>query len=179
VPTRSPHRRRRPIVAVIGNGRAAAPALEAAEELGRRLVEAGYRLVTGGLSGVMEAASRGAHVAASYREGDVIGFLPGADPAAANPYVDIVVPTNLGYARNILVVAAADAVVAIGGGAGTLTEMAMAWQMQRPVLALRRPGWSERLAGAAVDEQRDDVVQGADTPAEIIALLEQIFDVRP
>jgi uncharacterized protein (TIGR00725 family) len=124
------------VVAVIGNSQASAEALRIAEQLGRLVVERGWRLVTGGLGGVMEAAARGAHQARRYREGDVIGILPGSDPALANPWVDIAVPTGMGHARNVLVVATADAVVAIGGGAGTLSEMALAWQLGRPLVGL-------------------------------------------
>ena len=119
---------RRRVIAVIGSSRPPPEAIEVAEELGRRIVEQGFRLVTGGLSGIMEAASRGAHQASSYREGDVVGILPGADAQTANPYVDIALPTNLGIARNVLVVSMADAVIAVGGSSGTLSELAIAWQ---------------------------------------------------
>src|SRR5215211_7592544 len=95
---------RRRVIAVIGNGRPTPVAEVVAEELGRLIVERGWRLVTGGLGGVMEAASRGAQRAHGYREGDVVGILPGGDARAANPHVDSVVPTNMGYARNVLVV---------------------------------------------------------------------------
>jgi hypothetical protein len=159
------HRR---IVAVVGNSRPPPQALPVAESLGRLIVEAGWRLVTGGMGGVMEAASRGAHAAQGYREGDVLGILPTSDRAAGNPYVDIAVPSNLGCARNVLVVATADAVVAVGGGAGTLSEIALAWQLGRPLVALEVPGWSSKLAGQALDEKRDDVIVPAATPEEAI-----------
>lgn len=162
---------RRRIIAVIGNGAATAEHARIAEELGRRLVDAGFRLVSGGLGGVMEAASRGAHAAASYREGDVIGILPGADADRANAYVDIAIPTNMGYARNVLVVASADAVVAVGGGSGTLTEMAMAWQLGKIVVGVDADGWSARLAGTALDDKRPDTVLAARDAAEAVALV--------
>jgi hypothetical protein len=98
----------------------------------------------------MEAACRGAHASAHYQEGDTVGLLPGHEPAAANPWVDIALPTGLGHLRNALV-AHADAVVAVGGGAGTLSEMAMAWIHDRLVVAVEVPGWSEELAGRKVD----------------------------
>src|SRR5688500_12544065 len=116
-------RSRRRVIAVIGNGRATPECAALAEELGKLIVERGFRLVTGGLGGVMEAASRGARRANGYREGDIVGILPSGDASTANPYVDVVVPTNMGYARNVLIVTMADAVVAVGGGAGTLTEI--------------------------------------------------------
>lgn len=107
-------------VAVIGGGRPGRPALEAAREVGRRLAEAGAVVVCGGLGGVMEAVCRGA------REGGglSVGILPGASPADANPWVDLAVATGLGYTRNALVVMNADAVIAVDGEYGTLSEIA-------------------------------------------------------
>ena len=107
---------RRLLVAVFGAGDVGvgSPEYGAARELGRRLVEAGYRVLTGGGGGVMEAACRGAREASSYREGDTLGILPGLDPRRANPYVDIVLPSPLGHARNSLV-SAAEVVIAYGG----------------------------------------------------------------
>ena len=162
---------RRPIVAVIGNNAAGAHALEVAEDVGRLIVERGFRMVSGGLGGVMEAASRGAHRAAGYREGDVMGVLPGGLAAAANPYVDIAIPTNMGYARNVLVVTMADAVIAVGGGSGTLSEMAMAWQLGRVLVGLEVDGWSAKLAGSALDEKRPDAILRAGSAAEAVDLV--------
>src|SRR5687767_8844991 len=112
---------RRPLLAVCGSGDALAPALQAdVRELGRRAVEAGFRVATGGLGGVMTAVSEGARTAASYREGDVVGILPGLDKSAANPAVDVVIATGMGIARNLVLVGSADVVIAVDGGAGTL-----------------------------------------------------------
>lgn len=140
------------LIAVAGDGRVEADSLEGrvAHEVGRALVDHGYRLITGGLGGVMEAACRGGRASPAWKDGAIVGVLPGHDPRAANPFVDIVIPTGLDLARNVLV-AHADALIAIGGGAGTLTEIAMAWQMGRLVLAYRGPGWSGRLADQRVD----------------------------
>ena len=113
-----------------------------AEEVGRRLAEAGATLVCGGLTGVMEAAARGAERAS----GEVIGVLPGEDPEAANEFVTHVVATGIGNARNLAVVASARAVIAIGGEWGTLAEIAFARRLGRPVVVL--DGWSASGAGA-------------------------------
>lgn len=163
---------RRYVLAVVGNaGVLPAPIEALCAELGQRAVEAGFRIVTGGLSGVMEAVSRGARTAPSWREGDIIGILPGYNRRAANPYVDIVVPTGMQIGRNILVAATADVMVAIGGGAGTLSEIAVAWQLGKPVITLAASGgWAERLAGESVDARRGDVIHGAATAEEAIAL---------
>ena len=160
---------------MIGNGTATEQGARAAEELGGKIIERGWRLVTGGLGGVMEAASRGAHRAESYREGDVVGLLPGPDPRAANRWVDIVLPTNMGFARNVLVVSMADAVVAVGGGAGTLTEMAMAWQLDRPLIGLQIEGWSAKLAGQAVDARPRQPILRARDAEQAANLLADLF----
>ena len=112
--------RKRIRVAVIGGSRPGRQALEAAFEVGRLIARAGAIVVCGGLGGVMEAASRGAREEGGF----VVGILPGGSPADANPWVDLPVATGLGYTRNALVVMNADAVVAIDGEYGTLSEIA-------------------------------------------------------
>jgi uncharacterized protein (TIGR00725 family) len=171
-------------IAVIGDGTAAEGSTpwRLAEALGEALVDAGYRIVTGGLAGVMEAASRGGQRSAVHFPGAVCGVLPGTDPAAANDHVDVAIPTGLGHLRNALVVRAADAVVAIGGGAGTLSEIALAWVERRLVIAFRVEGWSGRLAGAPVDDRirfasiPDDRVFAVDRASDVIALLRARLD---
>ncbi|HYU60955.1 MAG TPA: TIGR00725 family protein, partial [Solirubrobacterales bacterium] len=113
---RDPATARRMQIAVIGKGTPDEELSPLAEEVGRRLAEAGAVVVCGGHGGVMEAAARGAGRAG----GQVIGILPEADPARANPHVTHVVATGIGHARNLAVVASADAVIAIGGEWGTL-----------------------------------------------------------
>ena len=168
--------RRKPLIAVIGNRQATPAAVAAAEELGEGVINAGYRLISGGFTGVMEGASRGGRRAWRHRDGDILALLPGADPDAANPYVDVVLPTRLGYARNTLVVSAADLVVAIGGGAGTLSEIAYAWQFDKPLIALDvGRGWAARLAGERLDERRDDTILRAGSAAEALRLIDTLL----
>jgi uncharacterized protein (TIGR00725 family) len=121
-----------PYIAVVGSGEADDQQAWLAEEVGAALAEAGAVLVTGGLGGVMEAACRGA----KSRRGRTLGLLPGTDRAAANGWVDIAVTTGLGELRNGLIVRSADAVVAIGGGSGTLSEIAFALKTGTPVIGL-------------------------------------------
>jgi uncharacterized protein (TIGR00725 family) len=132
-------------IAVVGGGDADADSRSLAEEVGRRLAEAGATVVCGGLGGVMEAAARGAREAG----GDVIGILPGEDPAAANQHTTHVVATGAGEARNLAVVASARAVIAVGGEWGTLAEIAFARRLRRPVVALQ--SWHVSGAGAMAD----------------------------
>ena len=103
-----------------------------AEEVGRLLARRGAVVVCGGLGGVMEAACRGA----SRAGGTTVGVLPGLDRGAANPFVSVAVATGLGEARNALVVRAADALVAVGGAYGTLSEIALALKAGKPVIGL-------------------------------------------
>jgi uncharacterized protein (TIGR00725 family) len=103
------------------NDPVAGATMDAAYQVGKLVAERGGVIVTGGLGGVMEAASRGAKEAG----GTTIGFLPSMDRATANPYVDIVFPTGLGRARNLLTARGCSAIVMIGGGCGTLNELTM------------------------------------------------------
>lgn len=169
---------RRRTVAVIGDGEVAAssPEYELARQIGGPLCERGFQVVTGGLGGIMEAASRGARESSAWTSGTVIALLPGSLRADANPYADIVVPTGLGHLRNSLV-AQSDAVITIGGGAGTLTEIALAWIYRRLIVALRVDGWSGQLADRRVDERvrheaiLDDRVFGASDANEAIDIV--------
>ena len=149
---------------------------------GRRLIAEGYRLVTGGRGGVMEAACRGAREAEAWCDGDIVGILPGRDPSRANPYVDIPIATGLQMARN-LVVANSEAVIAVGGGAGTLSEIAFAWQLNRPIVALEIPGWSGELGGLRLDDRDrsnglgdEDQVWPASDPEEAVALVGRLIE---
>lgn len=124
----------RPLVAVVG-GHDCSPAEAAlAEEVGRRLADAGAVLLCGGLGGVMEAAARGVKSVAG---GLTVGILPGDDRAAANPFIDVALATGMGEMRNALIVRAADAVIAIAGGWGTLSEIALARRVGTGVVGLR------------------------------------------
>lgn len=120
------------LVSVAGPGDAGPEPLAIAEELGARLVDAGFWVVTGGLGGVMEAVCRGA----KSRRGSTIGVLPGTDAAAANGWVDLALPTGLGEGRNALVARMGLALVAVGAGHGTLTEIRFALGLDRPVVGI-------------------------------------------
>lgn len=169
-----------PIIAVIGDSRVEAGDARDrfAEDVGRLIIDRGWRLQTGGLGGVMEAASRGGRASARWVSGSVIGILPGWDPDAANPYVDVALPTGLDHGRNVLV-GQADAVIAVGGGAGTLSEIALAWMLFRLIVARRGEGWAGRLADQRVDERvrypdiEEDRVYGVDSAEEAVVTVER------
>ena len=122
----------KPIIAVIGGSTCSSEEAAVAEETGRLLAQRGAILVCGGLGGVMEAAARGAQT----NGGTTVGILPGDDPAAANAHIAIPLATGLGEMRNFLIVRTAQALIAIGGGVGTLSEIALAQRMGKPVVGL-------------------------------------------
>jgi len=138
---------RRRMVSVIGDAGLSESDMRygLAKDLGKELVSNGYRLITGGLGGCMKAVCKGAKESPKYMEGDIVGVLPGYDPSEANEFVDVPIATGIFHARNAIV-ANSDAVIAIGGGSGTLSEMAMAWIMQRLLIAFKVEGWSGKLA---------------------------------
>ncbi|MGB9711126.1 MAG: TIGR00725 family protein [Thermodesulfovibrio sp.] len=120
-------------VGVIGAGKADKELLELAEEVGRLLSKEGITVITGGLGGVMEAASRGAFQAG----GITVGILPTLKKEDANSYVKIPIPTGLGEMRNALIVRASDVLIAIGGEYGTLSEIALALKTGKKVIGLK------------------------------------------
>ena len=149
--------KRKKIIAVIGGGEPSTEEAKLAEEVGRELAKQGAILVCGGLGGVMEAACRGA----SSEGGVTIGILPGDSPKAANPYVQIPIITGMGYARNVAVVKSAQAVIAIGGSYGTLSEIAHALQSDIPVISLNTWTFSR-------NEQQDNSIIPAQSPTEAV-----------
>jgi uncharacterized protein (TIGR00725 family) len=167
LPPRAPH------VAVIGDGDPRGPdahrILEWAEEVGHLLARGGATVVTGGMGGVMRAASQGA-----VRAGGVtIGILPGSDVSEANEYVQIPIATGLGVVRNLVVVTAADAVVAVGGRHGTLSEIGLALRQGRHVVTLSswRLDSEHRIGGPRVHRARD--------PREAVSLVLRLAESGP
>jgi uncharacterized protein (TIGR00725 family) len=160
------------LIAVVGSSSASQPVLDSAFKTGAEIMKAGFSLICGGLSGVMEAACRGAFSIVGTNSGRIIGILPGLDKQDANPYADIVIATGIGYARNSIIACTADAVIAVSGGSGTLSEIAFAWQYGKPVVVLGGlPGFSARLIGLSIDERRNDNIRGAADPEEAIAIV--------
>jgi len=146
-------------------------ALRMAEEVGRLVAERNGIVVTGGLSGVMEAVSRGAKSAG----GIVIGILPGFDKRDANDFVDIAITTGMGWMRNTLTVRAADAVIMISGGIGTLNELTVAYELKPTVILEGTGGWSSRIrelayGGKQLEEAKIAELHYAQTPQEAVAM---------
>ena len=147
-----------PYVAVVGPGEASSSETEVAEAVGRGLGESGAIVICGGLGGVMAAACRGASAVG----GLTVGILPGADRSAANQWIQIAIPTGMGELRNGLVARAGDAVIAIGGEFGTLSEIGFALKLGRPVVGLGT--WELARGGQGVD-----AIEVADGPRDAVA----------
>jgi hypothetical protein len=144
-------------IAVIGGSRCSPEEAKLAEAVGREIAQKGAILVCGGMGGIMEAACRGAHT----EGGMTIGILPGESRRVANPYVQIPVVTGIGYARNVIVVKSAQAVIAIGGSYGTLSEISHALQSNIPVIGLNT--WS-----ISKNDLPDSSIILAQNPAEAV-----------
>lgn len=159
---------RPPVIAVIGENDPTPEIVALAEAVGEQIALASAVLVCGGLGGVMEAACRGAH-----RKGGVtIGILPGTRPGDANPYVTYPIPTGLGHARNVIVAHSAQAVIAIGGKYGTLSEIAFAKIEGTAVIGLQT--WELRRDGFG-----DQAIQRAADPKEAVQLALEAARRRP
>ena len=144
-------------IAIIGGSQCTAQEAKLAKEVGRGLAKRGAILVCGGLGGIMEAACKGA----SLEGGLTIGILPGGNRQTANPYIQIPIVTNLGEARNVVIVKSAQAVIAIGGGYGTLSEIGHALRNGLPIVGLNT--W--RLSR---NDQPDNSIIPAQNPSEAV-----------
>jgi uncharacterized protein (TIGR00725 family) len=172
----------RPIIAVIGDTHLERKQdkWNLAVEIGERLVDEGFRIVTGGLGDLPQAVAEGARSSKKYEDGALIALLPSYDPSDADKSADIVIATGLDHARN-MIVANSDGIIAIGGGAGTLSEIALAWALKRPIVALKVSGWSGKLAGTRIDERiryadiKDDKLYEANTAADAVRIIKELI----
>jgi len=133
--------KRAPIIGVIGPGQCSGKLKIQAEQIGQTIAAEGAMLVCGGLGGVMEAAARGA----KEKDGTTIGIIPGDKKSDANKYIDIVIPSGIGEARNLLIIRTADAVVALPGMYGTLSEMAFCMKTNTPLVSLQAWDISDKI----------------------------------
>ena len=161
------------IIAVIGNANIEndIEKQKISFELGELIIDNSFILATGGFGGVMEYASKGAKSSEKYTENLIIGVLPDYNSDNANKYIDIAIPTGLGLARNLMLISMSNAVIAVGGGSGTLNEISASWQMNKLIIGLQVKGWSEKLCGKALDERRNDIIFCAKDAQEAIELL--------
>lgn len=169
------------LIGVIGSSQAPKLVQEVSFEVGRQIIRAGFSLICGGLHGVMEAACKGAATEAGQGSGRIIGILPGTQKSDANPYVDIIIPTGIGYARNMIIACSSDAVIAISGGCGTLSEVSMAWQYEKPIIVIKNlPGITGDMIGKSLesgplDNRRKHRIMGAENAVEALAIIKKIL----
>ncbi len=173
--------RKKPSIGIIGPNadKCSDEAYEFAFKLG---VELGYKdvhLVSGGKLGIMEAVFKGAK-GVKGSKALTIGIIPEEDKKFANDFCDVVIPTGIGTARNKLVINTSDIIVAIAGGAGTLSEMAFAWQMKKPIIAYTEfEGWAKKMAGEKIDNQNDTLVYSAGNLVTVIEQLDLLIQKIP
>lgn len=143
------------------------------ENLGNLIADAGLFVVCGGKGGVMKAIAKGVRTSG----GISIGIIPEDEKEYSNEYIDIIIPTGMGEARNAILVNTADIIVTISGSAGTLSEIALAWRSKKPIIALSTSGgWSEKLAGTQIDQSRVDSIIIAKTPEEVIQIIQKLLN---
>ncbi len=143
-----------------------------AYETGKEIAKSGAVLITGGLGGVMKAASHGAHE----EDGLTVGIIPQNDASLANEYCDIVIPTGMGHTRDFLTALSADGVIVIGGGSGTLTEICASYVHKKPIAALKNSGdVAAKYADQYLDYRNHVKIVGVDSPKDAVKyILEQI-----
>lgn len=160
-------------IAVIGNDDYAGYTLSAdllrlAESVGQEIAKNGAILICGGRRGVMEAAARGAK-----KEGGItVGILPSDSWGEANEFIDVVVPTGVGLGmRDALTIRAAHAVIALGGGVGTLREITLSYSHKRPIVCIKGTGgWSDRLIGTYIDDRKMIRIKGASSAKDAVKI---------
>jgi uncharacterized protein (TIGR00725 family) len=158
-------------IAIIGDAQADTEKYEFCERLGSFLGKKGYTLITGGRSGVMEAVCKGAY----HTDAITVGILPTADLDDANRFCKVVIPTDMGHARNSLTALSGDVIIAIGGRAGTLTELGFAWIHHKPIIAVTSfGGWAKALANNKIDDRREDNIIAVKTLDELEIEIEKM-----
>ena len=162
-------------IAIIGDSRASKEACQFAEELGAAVAKLGFAVVTGGRGGLMEAANKGAQEAG----GLSIGILPSASINEANAFCNAVIPTGIGHARNTITVLSCDAIVSIGGGAGTLSEICFGWIYQKPIFLIKQfDGWSQKISDQQIDTKYSTKTVTCSSIEDVIEKLKHLFKDR-
>ncbi len=170
--------KKRQILVIGNNTNGCTPKHEkSAYEVGEKIAKSDSVLITGGLGGVMKAASHGAHDA----NGLTIGIIPQDDATLANQFCDIVIPTGMGLTRDFLNALSADGIIIVGGGSGTLSEVCAAYMYKKPMVAIRNIGGSvEQYIDGFLDHRKNIKIIGVDTPEDavqtILELISKSFD---
>jgi uncharacterized protein (TIGR00725 family) len=146
-------------------------------ELGKMLAKLNVHMVCGGMEGIMEAVCLG-FMQVNKKKGTAIGITPYDKRGAANPYCDIIIPSGIGISRNAIIVNSSDVLVAVSGGAGTLSEIAFAWQKNKHVICYDGfEGWAKKLGGTQLDSRRRKLLHSASDMNEIKQLIISLADI--
>jgi uncharacterized protein (TIGR00725 family) len=167
---------RLPVVGVIGPSKftCSKEVYDFGIELGKLIARMNLHMVCGGMEGIMEAACMG-FMSVKKRKGVSMGITPYDKRGAANPYCDIVIPSGIGVSRNAIIINSSDVLVAVAGGAGTLSEIAFAWQKNKHVVCYDAyEGWAKTLGGTQLDSRRRKLLHKATTLPEIKQLILEI-----
>ena len=168
-------KKKKPLIGIIGpnSEKCNIKIYEFAFNLGIMLGARHFHLVSGGKFGIMEAVFKGAK-SVKERNALTIGIIPEENKKYANDFCDVIIPTGMGTARNKIVINTSDIIIAIAGGAGTLSEMAFAWQMNKPIISYTGfKGWAQNLAGELIDNQNNTPVSSANSLDEILELVKE------
>lgn len=164
---------RRKQVLIIGDSGEFEEKNRVAYEIGKFVARNGWTLITGGRDGVMDWASRGAYE----ENGIVVAITPYDSLNNVTPFANVVIPTGMGFARNYINVLSADVVVVVGGGAGTLSEIAYAWQFNKPIVACSFvEGWSKEVAGKKLDYREREPIIDAQSLEDVFRILKHILE---
>ena len=155
------------------------PIYDFARELGKVLVDHSFVIYSGGKRGIMEAVFRGARESESYFFGATVGVLPDSNRNSANRYTDISIATGIGYARNSILAHCGEVVIALGGGSGTLSEIAFAWQFGKKIICVDAfTGWSKELSGLKLDQRRRDKIIKATNINDVLKHLDKLIPLK-
>lgn len=145
-------------------------------DLGEALSKFQATIMCGGREGFMEAVCQGVKESQHSFMGQTVGIMPESNSECANPYVDIAISTGVGIARNVILINSADIIIAVSGGAGTLSELAFAWQQKKMVLCVTRfDGWAKELAGNDLDQRTSGLFVPVSSIEEIIEQIKHFF----
>lgn len=161
-------------ITIIGSNTSACSDLlyETALLLGNRLAPLNHYVFNGGMGGVMEAICKGV-IESKDRKALTIGILPSLDKTEGNKYLDVVIPSGIGFARNTILIASADVVIAFGGGAGTLSEIAFAWQYNKTVYCFEgEDGWAKKVSNTNLDNRKKGLLIGFSNIDDLMRKLE-------
>ncbi|MHA2092667.1 MAG: TIGR00725 family protein [Candidatus Kariarchaeaceae archaeon] len=164
------------IIGIIGSNESIATSEQRsfAFDVGKGLIDHGYCIINGGMGGIMSESAKGGRTSDRFEPHKVVAILP-CDVDSGNPYSGVSIKTDLKSGRNRIIVLNSDALIAIGGGAGTLNEIAIAWEFGKPIAAYSvGKGWAGKLAGSKIDDRRDDRIHPVSSLDDLLAWLELI-----